>query len=236
MNLIQYLKEAKYPQTGTPVIAFFGDSVTHGAFESVEGQVWGSAFDFDAVYHNRLKKMLLTVNPWLPVSIINAGMAGDCAAFALDRLERDVISHRPMLCVVSFCLNDACTMPVEDYIAAMQQIFTRLREAGIPPILLTENMLNSYRHPDTAPRFFAFAEKTAELHRNGTMDAYVNAVRALAREMDVTVADAYATWEKMRADGVDITLCLDNLINHPKRELHQIFADAIFDVLDRDIH
>ena len=33
MNLIAYLKNAVYPNTGTPVLAFFGDSVTHGAFE-----------------------------------------------------------------------------------------------------------------------------------------------------------------------------------------------------------
>lgn len=236
MNLIKYLKEAQYPNTGTPVIACFGDSVTHGAFENIDGKAWGCNFDFDAVYHNRLRKKLLTVNPWLPVSVINAGVAGDFAALALNRLERDVIAHKPMLCIVAFCLNDACTMPVEDYIAAMREIFTRLREAGIPPILLTENMLNSYRHPDTVARFYDFAGKTAEMHQNGTMDTYVNAVRELAREMDVTVADAYATWERMRADGEDITLCLGNLINHPKRELHQIFADAIFDVLDRDIH
>ena len=236
MNLIQYLRDAQYPRTGTPVIACLGDSVTHGAFESVEGHVWGCNFDFDAVYHNRLKKKLLEVNPWLPVNIINAGVAGDCAAFALDRLERDVISHKPMLCIVAFCLNDACTMPVEEYVAAMRQIFTRLREAGIPPILLTESMLNTYRHPNTPSRFYEFAGVTAELQNNGTVETFVNAVRDLAREMDVTVADAHAKWEQMRADGVDITLCLDNLINHPKRELHQIFADAIFDVLDRDIH
>ena len=96
-------------------------------------------------------------------------------------------------------------------------------------------MLNSYRHPDTPKKFFEFAGQTAQMQTDGTVDKYVNAVRELAKEMGVTVADAFVTWEKMRADGVDITLCLDNLINHPKRELHQIFADAIFDVLDNDI-
>ena len=37
LHLIQYLKEASYPVTGTPLVAFLGDSVTHGAFECLQG-------------------------------------------------------------------------------------------------------------------------------------------------------------------------------------------------------
>ena len=88
MNLIAYLKNAVYPNTGTPVVAFLGDSVTHGAFECIQGDTAGCIFDFDAVYHERLRRMLLTVNPWLPVSIINAGVAGDNAPMALNRIGR----------------------------------------------------------------------------------------------------------------------------------------------------
>ena len=31
LHLIQYLKEASYPVTGTPLVAFLGDSVTHAS-------------------------------------------------------------------------------------------------------------------------------------------------------------------------------------------------------------
>ena len=58
MNLIQKLREAVYPRTDTPVLAFLGDSVTHGAFECIQGESAGCAFDFEAVYHNRLRKKL----------------------------------------------------------------------------------------------------------------------------------------------------------------------------------
>ena len=88
MNLIAYLKNAVYPHTGTPVIAFLGDSVTHGAFECIQGDTAGCIFDFDAVYHERLRRMLLTVNPWLPVSIINAGgnpLQYSCLENPMDR-------------------------------------------------------------------------------------------------------------------------------------------------------
>mgnify|MGYP002517584902 CR=1 FL=1 len=76
MNLIHMLKTATYPATGTPVIACFGDSVTHGAFECLDCEGANCIFDFDSVYHARLRRKLMEVNSWLPVSIINAGVAG----------------------------------------------------------------------------------------------------------------------------------------------------------------
>ena len=234
MNLIAYLKNAVYPNTGTPVIAFFGDSVTHGAFECVQGNTAGCIFDFDAVYHERLRRMLLTVNPWLPVSIINAGMAGDNAPMALNRLERDVISHRPHICVVNFCLNDL-SETLEEYTAALREIFTRLIAAEIRPILLTPSMLNTYVHPDTIPMYKDFAAVTAGWHQSGLMDRYVEAARALAAELGVTVADAYAKWKALETEGMDITVNLANYINHPSRELHQIFADVLFEALGEDL-
>ena len=234
MNLIRYLQSAVYPHTGTPVIAFLGDSVTHGAFECVQGECAGCIFDFDAVYHARLQKMLLTVNPWLPVSIINAGVAGDNAPMGLARLERDVIAHKPHVCVVNFGLNDL-SETVEEYVAALREIFTRLREAGIAPVLLTPSMLNTYVHPDTIPMYREFAAVTAAWHNSGFMDTYVDAARSLAKEMGVPVADAYARWKRMEAEGTDITACLANYINHPSRELHGIFAEALFETLHGDL-
>ena len=234
MNLIHHLKTAVYPNTETPVMAFFGDSVTHGAFECVQGNTAGCIFDFDAVYHERLRRMLLTVNSWLPVSIINAGVAGDNSPMALARLERDIIAHKPHICVVNFCLNDL-SETVEEYVAAMREIFTRLIAAGVRPILLTPGMLNSYVHPDTIPMYRDYAAVTAAWHQSGIMDVYVEAARALARELGIAVADAYAKWKVMESKGMDITVCLANYINHPSRELHQVFADVLFETLHGEI-
>ena len=234
MNLIQYLQTATYPHTGTPIIAFLGDSVTHGAFECIQGDSAGCIFDMDAVYHERLRRMLLAVNPWLPVSIINAGVAGDNAIMGLARLERDVISHKPHICVVNFCLNDL-SETVEEYVAALREIFTRLMAADIRPILLTPSMLNTYVHPDTIPMYRDFAAVTAGWHQSGVMDGYVEAARAVARELGVAVADAYAKWKALEAEGMDVTENLANYINHPSRELHQLFADALFETLQGEV-
>ena len=234
MNLIHYLKTAVYPTTGTPVIAFLGDSVTHGAFECIQGDTAGCMFDFDAVYHARLQKLLLEVNPWLPVSIINAGVAGDNAPMGLSRLERDVIAHKPHICVVNFGLNDL-SETVEVYVAALGTIFTKLREAGISPVLLTPRMLNTYVHPDTSPMYREFAAVTAAWHNSGHMDAYVDGARELARRMNVPVADAYARWKELEAQGMDVTANLANYINHPTREMHRIFADVLLETFLKEI-
>ena len=234
MNLIQYLQTATYPHTGTPIIAFLGDSVTHGAFECIQGDSAGCIFDMDAVYHERLRRMLLAVNPWLPVSIINAGVAGDNAIMGLARLERDVISHKPHICVVNFCLNDL-SETVEEYVAALREIFTRLMAADIRPILLTPSMLNTYVHPDTIPMYRDFAAVTAGWHQSRVMDGYVEAAKTLAAELGVAVADAYAKWKALEAEGMDVTENLANYINHPSRELHQLFADALFETLQGEV-
>ena len=234
MNLIRYLQTATYPHTGTPIIAFLGDSVTHGAFECIQGDSAGCIFDMDAVYHERLRRMLLAVNPWLPVSIINAGVAGDNAIMGLARLERDVISHKPHICVVNFCLNDL-SETVEEYVAALREIFTRLMAADIRPILLTPSMLNTYVHPDTIPMYKDYAAVTAARHQSGYMDGYVEAARTLAGELGIAVADAYAKWKALEADGMDVTANLANYINHPSRELHQIFADVLFETLNGEV-
>lgn len=234
MNLIQYLQTATYPHTGTPIIAFLGDSVTHGAFECIQGDSAGCIFDMDAVYHERLRRMLLAVNPWLPVSIINAGVAGDNAIMGLARLERDVISHKPHICVVNFCLNDL-SETVEEYVAALREIFTRLIAAEIRPVLLTPSMLNTYVHPDTIPMYRDFAAVTAGWHQSGVMDGYVEAAKTLAAELGVAVADAYAKWKALEAEGMDVTENLANYINHPTRELHQLFADALFETLQGEV-
>ncbi len=234
MNLIQNLKNAQYPATGTPVIAFLGDSVTHGAFECLECEGANCRFDFEAVYHARLRRMLLAVNNWIPVSIINAGVAGDNAAMGLARVERDVIAHKPDICVVNFGLNDLSDT-VDAYIASMRVIFEKLLAADIRPILLTPNLINSYVHENTVSIFREYAGVTAALYREGHMDAYIDAARNLAHELGIPVADAYARWKQMAAEGKDITACLANYINHPTREMHEIFAEELFRVLDGDI-
>jgi lysophospholipase L1-like esterase len=73
-------------QERTPVMVFFGDSVTRGCFE--QGNIYmGTNVDDEAVYHNRLKNMIAENHSGAEVVIVNAGVGGDSAGRALKRIQ-----------------------------------------------------------------------------------------------------------------------------------------------------
>lgn len=205
-------------------IVFLGDSVTHGCFED-------GVFDFDAVYHARLRRMLQDESPFMPINVINAGIGGITAKASLSRLERDVLCHHPELVVVCFGLNDVGG-PLEEYTAALDAIFAALKERDIPVIFMTPNMLNTYvDEPCTTPAFLDFARATCRWQTGGRMDQYMDAARACARAHDVCICDCYALWKAMAENGTDTTKLLVNRLNHPTREMHALFAEELYKVI-----
>lgn len=229
MKFKQLLDSKEYPFSGTPVIAFLGDSVTHGAFECTDGGS-GCVFDFAAVYHNRLRLMISQKYEWIPVSIINAGVAGDTAAGGLQRLARDVISRHPDLCVVCYGLNDVGG-ELDAYTEALRGIFTELQKAQIEVLFMTPNMLNTRVDDTVLPELTVYAEVTAGMQNGGKMDAFMQAARDVAFACGVTVADGYALWKQMQANGMDTTALLANGINHPCREMHGMFAELLYETI-----
>ncbi len=208
----------------TLLLACFGDSVTQGAFET-------GVFDYQAVYHNQLRLKVELAFPGRSVSVLNAGIGGDDTKRGLARMEQDVLVHRPDLCVVCFGLNDIAAGSKEDYVAGLSTIFERLRAAGIETIFMTPNSMNTYFAPDTPARWAEFAHQTAQWVNEGKMDEYIDAARETAAAYGVTLCDAYAVWQRMRAAGQDIPLRLANRINHPTRDMHRLFADLLFQTI-----
>ena len=51
-----------------------------------------------------------------------------------------------------------------------------------------------------------------------------------ARERGIPVCDCYALW-KQRSRTEDTTRLLANGINHPRAELHELFAEELFRML-----
>ena len=229
MKFKQLLDSKEHPFSGTPVIAFLGDSVTHGAFECTDGGS-GCIFDFAAVYHNRLRLMISQKYDWIPVSIINAGVAGDTAAGGLQRLERDVISRRPDLCVVCYGLNDV-NGEIDAYTDALREIFERLQQAEIEVVFMTPNMLNTRVSDTVLPELTVYAEATAGMQNGGKMDTFMQAAVDTAFTCGVVVADGYAMWKQMQANGMDVTELLANGINHPCREMHGMFAELLYETI-----
>ncbi len=207
---------------GPITIVAFGDSVTHGAVASGE-------INYETVYWNRLKQKINAVRNYVPVNVINAGIGGITAKGSLSRMEKQVLKHEPDLVIVCFGLNDV-NGSLEDYLSALKEIFERCKTAGADVIFMTPNMLNTRVAPDTAKVHYEYAGKTAEMQLGGKMDKYIYAAVDLAKEMGVTVCDCYSKWKKL-SETEDITMLLANRINHPTKEMHELFAQSLFDCI-----
>ena len=57
----------------------------------------------------------------------------------------------------------------------------------------------------------------------------------LAKDMGVTVCDCYSQWKRL-SQTQDITHLLVNRINHPTREMHELFAQMLFDTIFSNEH
>lgn len=207
-------------KNGPITIVAFGDSVTHGA-------LGGGIINYETVYWNLLRRKINAVNGYVPVNVINAGIGGITAAQSLDRMESQVLLHNPDLVIVCFGLNDV-NFALEEYLSALRTIFERCTARGIETVFMTPNMLNTYVAEEAAED--AYAAITAEYQNSGRMDEYMAAAVSLAHECGVLVADCYAKWREL-SKTTDTTMLLANYINHPKAEMHELFADEIFKLI-----
>ena len=217
-----YLDYEGLIEHGPITIVAFGDSVTHGA-------VAGGEMNYETVYWNRLKNKILDVRNYVPVNVINAGIGGISARDSLGRMEKQVLRHDPDLVIVCFGLNDV-NLELEEYLTPLGEIFRRCLEAGTEVIFLTPNMLNTRVDPDTEAQYMEYAAKTAEMQNGGRMDRYMDAAKKLAESMGVPVCDCYGKWKKL-SETRDITALLANRINHPTKEMHELFARELFSMI-----
>lgn len=207
---------------GAVTIVAFGDSVTHGA-------VGNGEINYETVYWNRLRRKINEVRNYIPVNVINSGIGGITAKASLERMDRDVFSHHPDLVIVCFGLNDV-NGTLEDYISSLETIFSECRKREIETVFLTPNMLNTYVADDTSEELKEYAEITAKMQNSGRMDSYMDSAVKLAESMNIKVCDCYSKWKKL-SKSQDVTMLLANRINHPVKEMHELFAEEIFEAI-----
>ena len=175
--------------------------------------------NYDAVYHNRLRKKLLAVRDAFPINVINSGVGGTNTTRSLARIESQVTCHHPDLIIVCFGLNEL-GQKLELFLDSLGIIFDKCQKCGAEVIYMTPNMMNTYV-PDML--------KKSKPHYDY---AHVTA-KNLAEKMGVKVCDCYGAWKEL-SETQDTTALLSNGINHPNEEMHELFADMLFDVIFAD--
>jgi lysophospholipase L1-like esterase len=115
------------------------------------------------------------------IHVINQGIAGDTADMLLKRIDRDVVSYRPAVVIVTIGGNDAIGgVPTAVYAGQLRKICSILQSNGAMPVLQT------YYCP-------VYREG-----RDGFVDAFeanMQANRDLAKELGLPLIDQYSRFE-----------------------------------------
>ena len=161
-------------------------------------------------YLEKFRELLLDQFELTSVSTINAGIAGDHLLSMIARADRDVVRYQPDLVlingVLNWGLNLGTTAQYKEHLRGLVRKLQQETEADI--VLVTPNG----DLPNPPPP-----------QGEGTPDR-VEAVRQVAWEEGVCLADTYAVWERARELGCPWEELLCNGVNHPSAEGHLVYA------------
>ena len=200
-------------------ILLLGDSITKGTVLGVEA---------NHTFAHFLKSYFDKQH--LDVEIINAGISGECADQALDRLKDEVITLQPDIVTIMYGTNDAYIdegkeegrLSLEEYKRKMANIIRQLQDEQIRVVLMTSIPMASHRRVNEEPYL--------ESGSNYFLKPYIAACREIAENHKVSLVDNYRHWEEKAEMGQNLD---DWLIDgvHPNEVGHREIARTMFRVL-----
>ena len=210
------------------IIAVLGDSITAGHFEqlkdfSPEASVENYDdllnyffIDIENVYHEQLRKMLWEEYPLTPVSVVNAGIAGDTIEGMEKRVYRDVVRLDPDLIILNgsmnFSSNHGTTENYKKHFCNVLDILQENTNADL--ILVTPNM-------------------AVPPENDKCLQERVQVIRGEARSREIPLADAYRVWELFVKEFPEVKIAdlMANHTNHPTAAGHTVYAQTIMNLL-----
>lgn len=163
-------------------------------------------------YPTLVRQALREAGKPVPVCI-GAGIGGDTAKGMRARLQRDVLVHKPTLMTLSAGVNDANGgVKLEDYLASVRGILDTMKQENVEVVVMTTSIL---------------ADKCPAAARE-TIASYNVALRALAKERGLKLADVFANMQKAQAGGTEL-MEADGI--HPNYAGHRVMARAVLDAL-----
>jgi lysophospholipase L1-like esterase/predicted esterase len=185
-------------------IVCLGDSVT-GVYYHTGGH---------RAYPEMLELALKAAHPRATIKVINAGISGNTTRDGLNRLDSDVLKHRPDLVTISFGLNDMVRVPIEEYRSNLEQLIDRCRAQKSQVLLCTPNaVINTGDRPITR------------------LGEYCEVLRTVGRNKNVPVCDQYMAGEqlKQRAPWTRRLTMSDAI--HPNMDGHKRMAEELCRVI-----
>lgn len=175
------------------------------------------------------------------VIVVNKGVPGNTTHMGAGRFTEDVLKQNADVVVIMFGINDSMidvwksppeTTPrvaMADYEKNLRFFVSEVRKAGGRPVLMTPSQI---RWTPELKKLYGKPPYNTEDERGLMLllPQYVDAMRKVAREMNVLLVDMYAKydeWEK--ANGSSAPLLPDGM--HPNSQGHQLVADALIPVV-----
>jgi len=145
------------------------------------------------------------------IELINAGLSGNTTTDALQRMEHDVLAHRPDLIVAMFGMNDVVRVEAADFRTNLETLITRARARQAEIVLMTPNAV----FPDDPARPPA------------KLAAYARLIREVARASQVALADCHQAFESIRINDKQAWPRLMSDPVHPNMRGHRLFAQVV---------
>jgi len=193
---------AKLEQGKDVTIVAWGDSVTQG----------GDASRPELRFCEAFAQALRFKYPQARIRLVNAGRGGWNSGKSLPLFEDDVLKHKPDLVTMEFVNDMGLPEPVlrSNWFNAID----RVRAIGGETIVVTPHFV--------LPMWMNFpGTATPETRPN------VEALRKIAGEKQVALADASRRWEHLAIEGVPYPVHLRNGINHPDDFGHGLFTEEL---------
>ncbi|OGV83601.1 MAG: hypothetical protein A3K19_07820 [Lentisphaerae bacterium RIFOXYB12_FULL_65_16] len=185
-------------------IVCFGDSITGVYYHTGGRRAWC----------DMLGIALARIYPNAKLEMINAGISGNTTAAGLARMEKDVLAHKPHLVIAMFGMNDCPSGKPGVFGDNLKTIVHRSRAVGAEVVLCTPNSI----YPEDQGRDKHLAD-------------FAEAVRKVAAEMSVPLADCYKAYEDLHAaNPLEWKLLMSETI-HPGMNGHKLFAEVIAEAM-----
>lgn len=210
---------------GAKVVAF-GDSITAG-----EGVPKGC------------KNWTDVLKERFSLKFINSGIGGNTTSQAIERIDRDMLSHKPDFVLINFGMNDHVMeeknkpkVELKLYEKNISEIINKVKCIGAEPILITTNYIiegneNKYYYSRHNPSYYDDVGGA-----QAWLDKYIDKVRNISAVMNVPIIDIrkvcenYDRYEFLRSlknDKID-----DGV--HPHLLGISVYAQVIGDYLERN--
>ena len=192
----------RWPESRTVNFVFHGHSVPAGYARTPQVNT------LDAYPYQTLA-LVKKHFPFAVVNSITTAIGGENSEQGAARFEAEVLAHRPDVLFIDYALNDR-TIGVERSERAWRSMIEAALARGIKLILCTPT-------PDLSAKM---ASEVDPLSLQAAM------VRRLAAEYHVGLADFYARFNQLAAQGESLAEYMSQ-VNHPNARGHQVALSVI---------